>query len=290
MPVIFAFSQLMNRPLRHALQISLAEYDAHHNASRQRPKDKADIYLLRRWPDRTAYDPYFPPAMKALLHLDSPEEYQIYPGGTRRDDGGSDILIVSHDLTNTGAPRIVFDMARELSRLGHFVVVISPSDGPYRAALVSIGITVIIDALCLSQHPRFSAFARNFDRVIANTVVTMPAVRQLADVVDVYWYIHESQILGEYFALYPDYVDCLKAFETRAVVWAASKRTQRSLARLRGDVETLEYGVAAQETAGDGFAPDRPAVFAIIGSYESRKGQDIAIEGIGLLPDRIRRV
>ena len=274
--------------LRHIGHQSLAEYDAQRDGSRQRPKDKADIYLLRRWPDKTAYDPYFPPAMRALLHRDSPEEYQIYPGRARQDDDGLDILILSHDLTNSGAPRVVFDMARELNRLGHFVVVASPSDGPYRASLVSIGVTVIVDALLLRQHPRFPAFARNFDRVIANTIVTMPAVRQLADVVDVYWYIHESQILGEY-ALYPDYADCLKAFETKAIVWAASKRTQRALARLREGVETLEYGVAAAEMIGDGFAPDRPAVFAIIGSYEERKGQDIAVEGIGLLPNRIRR-
>jgi GT2 family glycosyltransferase len=275
--------------LRHIGHQSLAEYDLNQNGSKRRPKDKADIYLLRRWPDRTAYDPYFPPAMKALLHLDSPEEYQIFPGAARHDDGGLDILIVSHDLTNTGAPRVGFNMAQELTRLGHFVVVTSPSDGPYRAALVSIGVTVIIDALLLNQHPRFPAFARNFDRVIANTIVTMPAVRQLADAVDVYWYIHESQIIGDYFALYPDYVDCLRVFETRAVVWAASKRTQRALARLREDVETLEYGVAPAEMTGDGFALDRPAVFAVMGGYESRKGQDIAVEGIGLLPDRIRR-
>ncbi len=273
--------------LRHIGHQSLAAHDAGNGGATRRAKDKADIYLLRRWPEMVAYDPYFPPAMRDLLYADSPEDYKIYPAGSKRGSGGLDIVILSHDLTNSGAPRLVFDMAKVLAELGHFVVVMSPTDGPYRVTLVSLGITVIIDSLLLKGHNRFPIFARNFDRVIVNTAVMLPAVRQLSRQTDVYWYIHESRFVADQFSHQPDFVQALH--EARAV-WAASKRAHRFLRGMREDVDLLEYGVdpppgASRIEAGG----DRPVMFAVIGSYEPRKGQDLAIKGIRLLPKAIRR-
>src|SRR5438552_2932154 len=57
----------------------------------------------------------------------------------------SDILILSHDLSESGAPRAAYDIARTLSAGGHFVVVASPIDGPYRERLRAVGVNVIID-------------------------------------------------------------------------------------------------------------------------------------------------
>jgi GT2 family glycosyltransferase len=273
--------------LRHIGHQSLAAHDEQASVPRRRRgKDKADIFLLRRWPQMTAYDPYFPPAMRAVLYADSPEEYAIHPGVTKPDATGLDILILSHDLSNSGAPRLVFDMACALSDAGHFVVIMSPLDGAYRESLTAKGITVIIDALLLREHHRFLLFARNFDRVIANTVVTQPAVRQLSQVVDVYWYIHESGYIGDQLAARADFA---QALHQPKGVWAASKRARRFIGSLRQNVELLEYGVAPALAEHGRLGGEHPAMIVVIGSYEPRKGQDIAIGGIALLPDSIRR-
>ena len=96
-------------------------------------------------------DPYFPPAMKALLYADSPQDFDIYPAQAKGNADGLDILILSHDLTNSGAPRVAFDMVRVLIEAGHFVVVMAPEDGFFREQLVVAGATVIIEPLLLTS-------------------------------------------------------------------------------------------------------------------------------------------
>ena len=136
-------------------------------------KGKHDIYLLKRFGSYVADDPYFPQPMQDILYIDSQEEFRIFPRhepstaeGRRRPvlvtsqadqpaaagkpTAALDILILSHDLTESGAPRAAFDVARALHDAGHFVVVASPSDGPYRERLRKIGVDVIVDKLLLT--------------------------------------------------------------------------------------------------------------------------------------------
>src|SRR5205085_4695216 len=136
-------------------------------------------------------DRFYPPGVRDLIYRDSPEDYQIFaPLSPEPATGKRDFLIISHDLSASGAPKIVRQIAGVLKREGHFVVVTAPSDGCYRHELQSLGIPVIVDAAILKRQDSVLDFAKNFDAVIANTVVTWPAVRQLANFVDVYWYLH----------------------------------------------------------------------------------------------------
>ena len=160
-------------------------------------KDKADIHLLRRWPTFLARDPFYPPAMKALLYADSPQDFDIYPASPAGKRTGLDILILSHDLSGGEASRITHDMATLLCRAGHFVIIMSPNDGAVRHDLVAAGVTVLIDKLLLAQYDDLHEFARNFDRVIANSVVPWPAVLQLARVVEVCRDVHEANLIAD---------------------------------------------------------------------------------------------
>jgi glycosyltransferase involved in cell wall biosynthesis len=155
---------------------------------------------------------------------------------------------------------------------------------------VEAGATVIVEPLLFDCHETVLDFARNFDRVIANTVIMLPLVLQLSLVVDVYWYIHESQLIADEFHANPEFVCALRQARQ---VWANSKRSLRYITQCTDDVRVVEYGVDAPsfcpaDNAGRGQA-ERPAEFIVVGSYEPRKGQDLAIAGIRLLPERIRR-
>ena len=276
--------------LLHFGHQSLAADDMNAELQGPAPKDKADIHLLRRWPDLVARDPFYPPEMAALLYADSPQTFEIHPAAATDRATGLDILILSHDLTNSGAPRIMFDVATVLREAGHYVVVMSPTDGELRHDLAAAGMTVLIDNLLLTQHDSLRDFARNFDRVIANTVIAWPAVLQLGRVVDVYWYVHESQLIADEFDHRPDFVQALHEAKQ---VWALSKRTLRYLHKRRADVILLESTVQDQtDVACDAIelvSGGRPVTFLVIGSYEPRKGQDLAIRGIRLLPETLRR-
>jgi GT2 family glycosyltransferase len=282
--------------LRHIGHQSLATYEQESletatvtDRSTRRLKDKSDIHLLRQWPNLVAHDPYFPREMKGLLYADSPQDFEIHPSRPKLGGSGLDVLILLHDLSNSGAPRVAFDMARTLVEADHFVVVMAPEDGFFRDRLVAIGVTVIVEPLLLAQHESLLHFARNFDRVIINTVVAWPAVLQLSRAVEVYWYIHEAQWIADEFEHRGDYVQAL--LEAKEV-WVVSKRAQCIIRKRRADVRIVETGVA-DPFEGCNFhgtirEPNSPVVVAIIGSYEPRKGQDLAIDGIKLLPAAIR--
>jgi O-antigen biosynthesis protein len=246
------------------------------------PKDKSDIFLLRRWCKEISYDPYYPPAVRDLAFRDSPHDYQIFPPAPSAPiHGGSDVLIISHDLSRSGAPKIVYEMVVALKKEGHFVVVASPSDGHYRNELQALGVPVIVDALLLKQHDSVLDFARNFDRVIANTVVTWPAVHQLAKFVDVYWYLHESELVNEIARNEPLLQTAMRHAKD---VWVGSRRAERVVERYRPGIFSLEYGLdawsppeppeAAPQPAPE---PERPIIVAVFGSFEPRKGQDLAV-------------
>ena len=118
----------------------------------------------------------------------------------------------------------------------------------------------------------------------------LPAVLQLSRVVDVYWYIHESQIVADEFDRREDFVQAMCQAKE---IWAVSKRALRYLRKHRADIKLVETGVQPPPV---GCGSDRPAsgqgepiVFAVIGSYEPRKGQDLAIDSIKLLPAEIRQ-
>jgi glycosyltransferase involved in cell wall biosynthesis len=77
-------------------------------------------------------------------------------------------------------------------------------------------------------------------------------------------------------------------------VWALSRRAQRFLHRRRADIEIVEPAVQSPPATRCGnaktaFARGEQVTFAVIGSYEPRKGQDLAIDSIKLLPAEIRQ-
>ena len=133
--------------------------------------------MLRRWGPYLAYDPYFPPALRDLHYRDSQEPYALHPGHSHASASratGPDVLLVSHDLSSSGAPRIVLDLARVLLASGCYVCVVAPSDGPMRHLLTELGADVIVDELLLTQNASAHDFARDFDLAIVNTVVGWP--------------------------------------------------------------------------------------------------------------------
>jgi O-antigen biosynthesis protein len=240
-----------------------------------RKQDKSDIFLLRQWGNYVSYDPYYPPAMRDILYHDSPDMWQLHADVPPAPAGGKDILLVSHDLSGSGAPRIVFEMARVLREAGHFVVVASPSDGIFREKLNALGVPVIIDDLLLRQHSSLEKFAKNFDLVIANTVVTWPVVKLLGAVVKTFWYIHEISLLQHLLNIQPEIKD---VFALARSVWVGSGHAAALVLPYRPDAAILKYGVEPlRDIENKSTARTLPLKVALFGSYEPRKGQDLAI-------------
>ena len=83
--------------LNHAGHVSIAVEEKKEEARR---RDKASIFLLKRWAHYTTHDPYFTNNMRDWLHVDSPTPIRMLA----RDEPASleaypDLLFVSHDLS-----------------------------------------------------------------------------------------------------------------------------------------------------------------------------------------------
>ena len=264
-------------------------------AGRVHEQNKHDIFILKRFGAFLADDPYFPKPMRDILYIDSQDEFRLFPRKSLPSDKDRaalpvspalDILIFSHDLSESGAPRAAFEVARTLRDAGHFVVVASPSDGPYRERLCNIGIDVIVDEVLLNQDPNILDFARNFDKVICNTIVCWPLIAQLHEVVDTYWYVHESVAILDFAENVPGFAAVLKKGVS---IWANSRLTARFLTKCDVASRIIECGVDDWvSTRSMPKADAEKVVIGVFGSYEHRKGQDLAVKGMLSLPQELR--
>lgn len=282
--------------LYHIGHVSIGKLEDKEKALKKYQKDKSDINLLRRWPNAISRDPFYTKKMKELLYQDSQEEFQVYPGRGVVDSPecqyvrGHDIMIVSHEMTESGAPRVVLDLAKALSAAGNFVVVVTPEDGPMRKHINELGITVVVDELVLTRHETVLKFGRNFDTVIVNTVLGWPVVSQLSELVPTFWYIHESEFAKDLFSSNSDARDALgKAAE----VWVGSKIAGRAVQPFSQDYRVVPYGASAvgfaSEPSGQSISDAENIVISVLGSYEPRKGQDLAILALDALEKSVRR-
>lgn len=267
--------------LLHIGHMSLREVKKTATAFR---KDKVDIFLLRRWAHMLARDPYFTETMRSTLYHDSPEPFALFAPARQRPRAGKDILLVSHDLSESGAPRVLLEVAKVLSGAGHFVVVLSPSDGPVRLEYVDLGIPVIVDSRALEGGDGFANMARHFDKVICNTVVTWRNVARLGPEVDSFWYIHEVELLNHLANLDPGLWQAVRGVKH---LLAGSDRVRKAVSDHRSDVTVLEYSVEVPRVPPQSQArrDDRTRIVCgTFASYEPRKGQDLLIKSVAELP------
>jgi O-antigen biosynthesis protein len=266
--------------LTHIGHHSLAETEAKAKAKAHQ-KDKADIFLLKRHGEALARDRYFTRAMRDIAYSDSQELFSLFPG-IPNESAGNDVLILTHDLTSSGAPKVALDIASMLSRSGSYVVVVSPEDGALRREYEDLGITVIIDPLAIHGHSGFVDLAKNFDIVIANTAVCWRSICALQQFTKVYWYIHETNLLHDLAQSAPEFSHTIA---NAPVLWAGSEHSAEALRQLGGTPVILEYGVDdLDEAIGGGVI-----TIALLGSFEPRKGQDLAVLGMLEVDRELRR-
>jgi len=257
-----------------------------------RTRDKASIYLLKRWPRYTTHDPYFTDNMRDWLHSDSPEPIRMTASDRPASVGSwPDLLFVSHDLSLSGAPMMLFHAATWCQRNRIFVVVIAPEDGPLGEKLNAEGIPVIIDPLIETGHESVARFARDFDCVIANTIRSGAVVRALkGENVPIAWWVHEPGSVGEHY-LRED-AKLRSAVPLADLLFAPSESTATVYRRYTDQPVKCLRNAIPDPGPGEGrgsSAGKRPLRFLLLGSVEPRKGQDVFVEALALLPAELQQ-
>ena len=267
---------------------SVLYHIGNHSWGAKKGKYKADIFCLKRWGKYVSEDPYFTDTMKQAIYTDFRFNYKIYAQHIDPDIeySGKDVLFVSHELSETGAPRMLYYAALAVKNSGGFPVVAAPIDGSLRQAFIDAGIVVIVDESIRHSHFLFKAFARNFDTVVVNTIALASVVRDLQEFDDlpVIWWLHEARSLPESLAEYAD-------LAPKAEILCVSRYAQSFVPEIF-ESRVLYNGIpdkAGDFQAASQSGSDGKYVFSLFGTFEPRKGQDIFCEAITLLPDEIRR-
>lgn len=201
----------------------------------------------------------------------------------------SKILIISHELNLTGGPIAAMRLVECLKENGYLPVVVSPHDGPLSYELEKRQIPALVSPhLYTSDVVR--RFAGLFDVVVANTVVSAPAVTALYGLsLPVLWWIHEAEASYHSSAL-----QAIPQFPSENVhVYAGGGYAKERLLSHRPgwDAKELLYYVPDMpEHAGEYMLPSQAqgkTVFACIGMVEQRKGQDIFVQALESVPEQL---
>ena len=198
---------------------------------------------------------------------------------------GRRALILSHELTMTGAPIVLVSAVPVLRSMGYEVVVLGPEDGGSMPLFLEAGATVITRKGCV-QSPLLWGLALCADLVLANTVVEARAVRALSGArVPVLWWLHDA------FAGYPHIAHQIpRKLGENIRLYSVGSHAANAMHSVRPEfnIRPLIYGLpdyAAEKFSHYdlSYAGGRP-LFATVGSFENRKGQDIFCKAIRLLP------
>ena len=203
---------------------------------------------------------------------------------------GKRALILSHELTMTGAPIVLVSAVPVLRSMGFEVVVLGPSDEGSLPLFLDAGAAVVTQSDCVMSSSLWG-LATSVDFVLANTVVEASAVRTLnGSFVPVLWWLHDA------FAGYPFIAHQIpQTLESNIHICAVGSHATAAMHSVRPDfaIEQLIYGLPdyAQESFPPfdiSFAAGRP-LFVTVGSFEPRKGQDIFCNAIRLLKPEVRQ-
>lgn len=196
---------------------------------------------------------------------------------------GKIVLLITHELSNTGAPVVLFYMAKILKKEGFQPVIISPLDGRLREDIVEAGIPVIIDINMSPDNPVISFLLNQTEIVILNTIALKSLVTQYQKKCHwVMWWLHEADS-----GYCSNNIFNLKAFLGQNVyVYAVSRMARDAFLRHGGSENTgcLAYGIEDRYHGRRELVVDKSKIiFAIIGTVCHRKAQDVFIDAISRL-------
>jgi len=234
--------------------------------------------------DTTAVE--FNPSLGKSL-IDNP--VTIQPNGSPNKK----LLFISHELSLTGAPLILADLAKYLKNQGYGITIISPIPGPLRGQFEQIGAEVIINPLILRDVREVLRYLTNCDLVLANTILSWRGIYSAkAWSKPCVWWVHESQFGLDYSDQYPQVSGAFKAAD--AIVFPSQETADIYASQtINCPVEILHNGLDTHkldsQEAMDSIELDQKKISVVnVASYEPRKGQDILINSLDHLPKNVK--
>lgn len=194
------------------------------------------------------------------------------------------LLVMVHELSRTGVPVAAMHLAELLRELGYGVVIGSLRNGSLASELQEKSIPYIENLEAFSDCDDFKEFINSFDGVIMGTL----AVAQFADNFKyyhkpVFWWINETH--GKFFKDYE-----LPRHRGNVFYLADGDKTVEMFRKYYPEREVSNlYYYLPEDVDGKITASNKKLRFGMVGSHVRRKGQDVLVAAIRMIPDEIRK-
>lgn len=200
----------------------------------------------------------------------------------------TNIVMLTHDLSMTGAPRALFQFAQTLVKLGKHPVIVSPKSGPLEQDIRSASIPLYIMPDAMNSDALLRICMKS-GMVIANTILWGEMIQLLNGTsIPVIWWIHEAE------AVYSEAIVAAmpELLMNNIHIYVPGNYARETLLKRRPAYNVSELMYYIPDFSKDIDVPMKAEAkkqFAIIGSIENRKGQDIFISSFKLLSDEVRQ-
>lgn len=195
------------------------------------------------------------------------------------DKSQKKVLLLSHELSNTGAPLVLLNVALIMKENGYSPVIMSPRDGELKTAIIEKGIPVVVVSYINKKNTFVWQWMLSFDFIWVNTLSFGYLIDDLTDSnVPAAWWLHETDISYEILGM-----SRMPKKEKRIPVYGVGEKTIASYKKFmkRDDIRNLFYGIPE-------LKPERKLTFALIGTISERKAQDIFVDAIAMLSEEQR--
>ena len=266
------------------------------NILREDAKDEKFVSIVR-----SAYDELAGQKIEETLWAydiaERQEEAQLYfpVKFPDRKFGPKNLLLFSHDFTNTGAPIALLNLATVLMDLGYFLCVVSSSRDllfdDFRRAGIAVIIMPEIRKLEGSEVTvrLLDEFLGEFDGAVVNTMVMYPVIRRINKIeIPTLWWIHEADAYWGDENLKKELPSELSDWIR---VYCVGEYSQASMRKngIPYPTQILHLGQKEIKIESDEQKDTEKIVFIVPAVICERKGQDILAKAVKKMPWDIRQ-
>lgn len=196
------------------------------------------------------------------------------------------VVLLSHELSNTGAPIVLLNAALIMKKNGFKPVILSPKDGPLRNEIIANGIPVMIERHIAKKNVFIWEWLMLSTFIWVNTLDFSYLIDDLEETgVPAVWWLHETDISYQIIGMskMPKGRNIIRTYGVgKCVIESFEKYLKRK------DINNLYYGIPDEyEYIKAGQRPSKIR-FALIGTISMRKAQDIFVDAVTLLSEEQR--
>ena len=207
------------------------------------------------------------------------------------------VLLISHEFSQTGAPRALLNMGLMLKKRGVFPFVLSLLNGSLEDEVRDLGFGYVVEpflSVKLAMHNQLvEEFLSCFDIVVFNTLDTVRLLQNFPErgAKKICW-LHEGRYSYDYFQTFLDIPSLFSKLDRIYAVGDYAKSFAVKQVEGKMQIGSLLYGIPDIALEEDKQVEEKDIQklnLVLPGSLTIRKGQKVLLKALSLLPRSVRK-